>query len=424
MSTRFWSRLAVVLITLSVVWVPLVLSGCGAGGGAGAGGGDAGGFNNSPFPGFPGTGQFSNIAGLPNSAPTLAQVERGRYLVTSAGCTDCHSVTGNDPNSAFYLAGFVGNTSVNPNQIGFFPGGGYGLPINSFALNITEDTTGIVFHSPLELFLNFRTGQHHHNAGLLCEPMPWNFFTNMTDSDIWSIVAYLRGNTPVSNNVSYAQNSTGQLLGLQNCNQFPEQVIALPAYPASNEVPVTNTTGPGLPNGPATLDQVLEGRYLVTAVIGCGGCHNRNIDDPNDPLWLSGFVADKTTNPQQVGFFQIGPDQIFAANLTPDVATGLGSFSTQDIFNVLRFGIGLGNTTPLTVFPPMPWPDIRNLTDEDIYSIIAYLQNLKPVSNAVPQDTGPVPAQGFYPPGGPQPFPLPPYPASHEINPEIPPPTP
>jgi cytochrome c553 len=36
-----------------------------------------------------------------------------------------------------------------------------------------------------------------------------------------------------------------------------------------------------------------------------------------------------------------------------------------------------------TLSPPMPWMVYRNLTDEDLKSIYAYLRTLKPVNNAV-----------------------------------------
>src|SRR5436305_14518339 len=43
----------------------------------------------------------------------------------------------------------------------------------------------------------------------------------------------------------------------------------------------TPAAATGLPNGPATADQVLRGRLLV-ASSGCGDCHNRGPDNPED----------------------------------------------------------------------------------------------------------------------------------------------
>ena len=139
--------------------------------------------------------------------------------------------------------------------------------------------------------------------------------------------------------------------------------------------------GSGLPNGAATRAQVLRGRYLVTSS-GCADCHNRNSDDPNDPMWLAGYTPGTPGQP-----FEVGPFKTYPANLTPDVETGLGSWSTQDIFNALRNGM---DDEGAFLAPPMPWPAARNFTDDDIWAIVAYLQNIKPVHNAVPASEGPI----------------------------------
>jgi hypothetical protein len=42
------------------------------------------------------------------------------------------------------------------------------------------------------------------------------------------------------------------------------------------------------------------------------------------------------------------------------------------------------------ILPPMPWFVFALLPDEDLKAIFAYLQSLKPVSNAVPAPIPPV----------------------------------
>ena len=37
------------------------------------------------------------------------------------------------------------------------------------------------------------------------------------------------------------------------------------------------------------------------------------------------------------------------------------------------------------VLPPMPWPMIRALTDDDLIAIFAYLRSIPPISNEVPK---------------------------------------
>ena len=38
-----------------------------------------------------------------------------------------------------------------------------------------------------------------------------------------------------------------------------------------------------------------------------------------------------------------------------------------------------------TLLPPMPWPNYAKMTDEDLKSLWAYLQSIKPVKNFVRQ---------------------------------------
>ncbi len=146
-----------------------------------------------------------------------------------------------------------------------------------------------------------------------------------------------------------------------------------------------NTTG--LPSGRATRAQVLQGRYLVTAVGDCTGCHGGH-NNPGDPNWLAGYST--TNNP--TGTFQIGPFKTNAANITQDKATGIGNWTSQDIFNALRNG---KDPEGKFLCPPMPWTTFRNMTDGDIWSIVAYLQTVKPVTNAVTPPQGPPGAGGL-----------------------------
>jgi Cytochrome c len=48
----------------------------------------------------------------------------------------------------------------------------------------------------------------------------------------------------------------------------------------------------------------------------------------------------------------------------------------------IREGKHMG--TSRTVLPPMPWPWYKNLNDEDLKAIYAYLQTIPPIVNHVP----------------------------------------
>ena len=84
----------------------------------------------------------------------------------------------------------------------------------------------------------------------------------------------------------------------------------------------------------------------------------------------------------------VGPWGIsYAANLTPDSASGIGAWSEATFINTIRSGKHLGNGRD--ILPPMPWPFVSKLTDEDLKSVYAYLMSLPPVSNKVPAPVSP-----------------------------------
>jgi hypothetical protein len=73
----------------------------------------------------------------------------------------------------------------------------------------------------------------------------------------------------------------------------------------------------------------------------------------------------------------------FTANLTPEQNSGLGIWTEEMFVRAIRTGRHMG--TSRQIMPPMPWQVYRNMTDEDLKSIYAYLRTIPPVSNHVPQ---------------------------------------
>lgn len=146
---------------------------------------------------------------------------------------------------------------------------------------------------------------------------------------------------------------------------------------------------------------IKQGEHLV-GIMGCNDCHTPKTMGPNGPelitdRLLSGYPADrpvlKFDNPMiKEGFAQFYPDLTagigpwgisFAGNLTPH-ETGIGTWSEEQFKKALTQGKYKGLEGSRTLFPPMPWQNYKNLTDEEIHSIFLYLKSLKPVSNLVP----------------------------------------
>ena len=69
-------------------------------------------------------------------------------------------------------------------------------------------------------------------------------------------------------------------------------------------------------------------------------------------------------------------------NLTPDVETGLGAKTDEQIKRVLRSGVFADGR----VFHPfmMPWADFSNMTEEDRHAVVVFLRHLKPVRHRIP----------------------------------------
>ncbi len=151
---------------------------------------------------------------------------------------------------------------------------------------------------------------------------------------------------------------------------------------------------------------IARGKYLVTTG-GCDDCHTPKIYTANGPVpdttrLLSGFQQGGTLPALDVKYVApgnwvatesnfsawVGPWGIsYASNLTPDNATGIGALSEEMFIKTLREGKYMGVGRPL--LPPMPWPTIGQMTDEDLKAIYAYLKTINPISNKVPEPTPP-----------------------------------
>jgi hypothetical protein len=147
-------------------------------------------------------------------------------------------------------------------------------------------------------------------------------------------------------------------------------------------------------------EMVKRGDYLVNTM-GCTDCHTPLKMGPNGPepdtdRFLSGHPATEKLPPppapnaswiasvSATGTAWAGPWGIsYTQNLTPDPETGVsGSYTEEQFIMTIREGKKQGRGR--AILPPMPWPVIRNLTDQDLKAIFAYLKTLKPIKNRVP----------------------------------------
>jgi mono/diheme cytochrome c family protein len=276
-------------------------------------------------------------------------LERGEYLaVHVAACIHCHS----QRDFSKYSGPVVPGTE----------GGGGGLfdhtildaiPGTLYGKNITPDPeTGIGTWTDDEILRAITQGINK-NGDTLFPIMPYANFNRMAKEDLLSIVAYIKTLKPIKNKV-------------------PERKLMIPismAYP-----------GPALQKSvdgnvrPSASDKVKYGEYL-SSVADCGGCHTPFMK--GQPDFSRGYGGGNTFN---LGSFKVG-----SANITPDSATGIGTWTEERFLNKFtpyreeknyNFTAGKENTI-------MPLSDYSGMKDDDLKAIYAYLHTLKPVSNKV-----------------------------------------
>lgn len=122
---------------------------------------------------------------------------------------------------------------------------------------------------------------------------------------------------------------------------------------------------------PVGEEAVLRGEYLVTAG-GCISCHQASTADT---LQLSGGVALDS----QFGTF-------YASNITPDVDTGVGSWTGADFILAMKHG---RSPSGGFYFPAFPYRSYAGMTDSDVLDIAAFLKSMPAVNAVVPEHETP-----------------------------------
>lgn len=150
------------------------------------------------------------------SASSEDMIQRGKYLVTVAGCGECHTPhkmgpKGPEPDETRLLSGHPQDEKVTPpagtpqnwtilawrTNTAFF--GPWGV---AFAANLTpDDETGIGIWDD-QMFINaIRTGKHWGAGRDIARIMPWHNYAQMTDEDLKAVLAYLKSLPPIKNEV-------------------------------------------------------------------------------------------------------------------------------------------------------------------------------------------------------------------------------
>jgi len=144
-------------------------------------------------------------------------VARGEYLVTAAGCNDCHTPLkmtpeGPMPDMSRMLSGHPEGLKLPPPPK---PADGYwiitgGATMTAWAgpwgvtytPNLTPDeNTGLGIWTEDMFIRAMRTGKHMGTSRQIQPPMPWMNVGKLTDEDLKAVFAYLRSIPPIVNHV-------------------------------------------------------------------------------------------------------------------------------------------------------------------------------------------------------------------------------
>ena len=278
---------------------------------------------------------------------TPERLARGKYLVEGlVQCPFCHSDYDYSQRPALPVPGKKAGGHVFPNEEVGLP-----EPNRVVAPNITPDAEfGAGTWKDADFVRALREGIGHDGRTLF-PLMPYQYFRNLSDEDLASVIVYERSLAPVH--------------------------IERPKTELTEDIKKTFQPLPPVAHVPEPdkSDAIGYGKYLVT-VGHCDLCHTPT-DEQGNPIPGMEFAGGAPL----IGPW--GPDPkkmitVASLNLTPD-PSGISYFDEKMFIEVIR----TGTVKARRLSNVMPWPYFRNLSDDDLKAIFAYLRTLKPVQHRV-----------------------------------------
>lgn len=259
--------------------------------------------------------------------PEQAMLARGKYLVEGVlACANCHGTmdASGKPLAGKGLAG--GRLLDEP-------------VFKAYASNISMDAaTGVGAWTDAQLGRAIREGLRP-DGSVIGPPMPAPYYRHISDTDLAAIVAYLKTQPAIKNTVAKS----------------------------SYSMPLPPNYGPPLAvvQAPPRTDKVKYGEYL-SDLGHCMECHT--------PRMPTGMIERARLGAG--GSVFNGPwGASVSRNLTPH-ETGLKNWSDAQIAKAVRQGV---DRSGAHYKPPMAFEWYRNISDEDMGALIAYLRALPPV---------------------------------------------
>ncbi len=273
--------------------------------------------------------------------PSPERLARGKYIVEGiAHCFMCHGDQDYAHGSSQPLPERKGAGKIVKGELydGVFSPEGLVVP------NITPDQeTGAGSWTDAQFERAIRHGIGHDSRELY-EYMPYPYFRSMTDEDVASVIVYIRSLPGVHNT-----------LPKRNL-PFPVKVnLHLEMEP------------PLLANA---TEQVKHGWYLVR-LAQCNDCHTPNSEtgEPIPAMMFGGGAR-----------MQGAWGDVVTPNITSD-PSGISHYDEAMFIKTIRTGHASGGVRELNTL--MPYSYFRNMRDEDLKAIFAFLSTLPHVKHNV-----------------------------------------
>jgi fructose 5-dehydrogenase cytochrome subunit len=274
----------------------------------------------------------SPAAEQPNPPTEKATIERGEYLAIAADCAACHTAPGGKP--------FAG-----------------GLPISTplgtiYSTNITSSAGfGIGQYTQDEFARALRRGIRRDGARLY-PAMPYTSYAKFTDDDVHALYAYFtKGVQPVD-------------------ARAPETALPFPMNIRLSMM-VWNflflDSNVYAPN-PQQSAEWNRGAYLAQGAAHCGTCHTPR-------RFLMQEEASRALSGAQVGPW-------YAPNITSDPATGIGSWTREELAAFLRTGRLPGKAQAAGSMGEAVEHSFQHLSAADLDAIATYMRSVAPVHTA------------------------------------------
>jgi cytochrome c553 len=243
-----------------------------------------------------------------------ASIERGAYLFKSRGCGDCHGADG------------AGHVVVDD---------GKGMLVR--APDITPVKNGVTAgYAPVDWVRTIRHGVKPDGRPVMI--MPSEDYNRLTDKDLASLVAHVRGLPPLAGGAAVLE--------------LPIPVRVLYGFGAIKDAAarIDHSLPPAQPVPEAVDAQ--HGAYVANMCLGCHGEHLSGGKIPGGP-----------------------PDWPPAANLTPGEGTAMSRYpDAAQFISMLRNG-KRPDGKPIKV---MPFESLAKLNDVDARALYEYLKTLPP----------------------------------------------